>query len=403
MEIKKILLAGALVVSVASFSQKDELKALKKIYNKEEIKGADLTEYKSLVEKVQPLATEEGDKVYANFYKCMIPVLEFSAIDKTMPPLQIQLAFMKFVSPKAITELATGLNVTLDYEKKTGKKIQTEDINETISSFKPELLNFAIKLGEEKKYKESGDVLYAIYLLDKKDQETLYYAANYEANGNDYDKALEYYKELRALNYTGEGTLYFAKNKATGVEDSYSNKKMRDNLIELGSHNSPREEKLPSKKREIIKNISIILLEKGKLEEAKTAIEEARKENPDDADLMITEANIYLKLNDNVNYKRLISEAIEKRPNDEVLVFNLGVTCANAKQYDEAEKYYNRAIELKPDFLSAYINLADLILKPDSKLVDEMNKLTISPKDLKRNDVLKAERKKIFLKAMPLY
>ena len=120
-------------------------------------------------------------------------------------------------------------------------------------------------------------------------------------------------------------------------------------------------------------------------------------------DLMITEANIYLKLNDNANYKRLISEAIEKRPNDEVLVFNLGVTCANAKQYDEAEKYYNRAIELKPDFLSAYINLADLILKPDSKLVDEMNKLTISPKDLKRNDVLKAERKKIFLKAMPLY
>jgi len=403
MEIKKILLAGALFVSVASFSQKDELKALKKIYNKEEIKGADLTEYKSLVEKVQPLATEEGDKVYANFYKCMIPVLEFSAIDKTMPPLQIQLAFMKFVSPKAITELATGLNVTLDYEKKTGKKIQTEDINETISSFKPELLNFAIKLGEEKKYKESGDVLYAIYLLDKKDQETLYYAANYEANGNDYDKALEYYKELRALNYTGEGTLYFAKNKATGVEDSYSNKKMRDNLIELGSHNSPREEKLPSKKREIIKNISIILLEKGKLEEAKTAIEEARKENPDDADLMITEANIYLKLNDNVNYKRLISEAIEKRPNDEVLVFNLGVTCANAKQYDEAEKYYNRAIELKPDFLSAYINLADLILKPDSKLVDEMNNWTFSPKDLKRNDVLKAERKKIFLKAMPLY
>ena len=42
----------------------------------------------------------------------------------------------------------------LDYEKKTGKKIQTEDINETISSFKPELLNFAVKLGNEKKYKD---------------------------------------------------------------------------------------------------------------------------------------------------------------------------------------------------------------------------------------------------------
>ncbi len=403
MKIKQIIIAGALLVSVNTFAQKDELKAIKKIYNKEEIKGADLAEYKSLVEKVQPLAVEEGDKVYANFYKCMIPVLEFSAIDKTMPPLQIQLAFAKFVSLKSITELATGLNATLDYEKKTGKKIQTDDINETISSFKPDLLNFAIKLGNEKKYKESGDVLYAIYLLDKKDQETLYYAASYEANGKDYDKALQYYKELRALNYTGEGTLYYAKNKATGAEESYANKSVRDNLVNLGTHLSPREEKLPSKKGEIVKNIALILIEQGKSEEAKTAISEARKENPDDADLIVSEANIYLNLNDSVNYKRLISEALEKRPNDEVLVFNLGVTCANAKQFEDAEKYYAKAIELKPDFLSAYINLADLILKPDAKIVEEMNKLTISDKDLKRNDVLKAQRQKLFQKAMPLY
>lgn len=403
MKINKIVVAGALLVSVATFAQKEELKALKKIYNKEEIKGDDLAQYKSLVEKVQPLAVEEGDKVYANFYKCMIPVLEFSAIDKTMPPLQIQLAFAKFVSPKAITELATGLNATLDYEKKTGKKIQTDDINETISSFKPDLLNFAIKLGNEKKYKESGDVLYAIYLLDKKDQETLYYAASYEANGKDYDKALQYYKELRALNYTGEGTLYYAKNKATGAEESYANKSVRDNLVNLGTHLSPREEKLPSKKGEIVKNIALILIEQGKSEEAKTAISEARKENPDDADLIVSEANIYLNLKDDVNYKRLITEALEKRPNDEILFFNLGVTCSNAKQYEEAEKYYSKAIELKSDFLNAYINLADLILKPDAKIVEEMNKLTISPKDLKRNEVLKAQRQQLFQKAMPLY
>lgn len=403
MRINKFLVAGALLVSVATFAQKDELKALKKIYNKDVIKGDDLTEYKSLVEKVQPIATEEGDKVYANFYKCMIPVLEFSAIDKTMPPLQIQMALMKFVNPKAIAELATGLNATLDYEKKTGKKIQTDDIIETISAFKPELLNFAVKLGNEKKYKESGDVLYAIYQLDKKDQETLYYAANYAANGKDYDNALLYYRELRAINYTGEGTLYIAKNKVTGAEDSYTNKKERDNLIQIGTHIDPREEKIPSKKGEIIRNIALILIDQGKTEEAKTAITEARKENPDDTGLIVSEANIYLNLKDSVNYKRLITEALEKNPNDEVLVFNLGVTCSNAKEYEEAEKYYNKAIQLKPDFLSAYINLADLVLKPDAKIVEEINKLSTSEKDLKRYDVLKAQRQKLFQKAMPIY
>ena len=402
MKIKQIIIAGALLVSVTTFAQKDELKALKKIYNKEVIKGDDLAEYKSLADKVQPLAIEEGDKVYANFYKCMIPVLEYSAIDKTMAPAQIQMALLKFVSPKSISDLASGLNATLDYEKKTGKKIQTDDINETITSFKPELINYAIKLGNDKNFKESADVLYSIYQLDKKDQENLYYAANYAVNAHDYDKALRYYKELRSLNYTGEGTLYYAKNKATGTEESYNNKNVRDNLVQLGTHSSPRDEKMPSKKGEIIRNIALILVEQGKSEEAKGALEEARKENPEDADLIVSEANIYLKLNDMVNYKRLITEALDKKPNDEVLVFNLGVTCANANQMEEAEKYYRKAIDLKPDFSNAYLNLADLVLKPDAKIVEEINKLSTSAKDLKRYDVLKAERQKIFNKAMPL-
>ncbi|MEI7509588.1 MAG: hypothetical protein WCJ62_09010, partial [Flavobacterium sp.] len=112
MKIKQIIIAGALLVSVTSFAQKDELKALKKIYSKDEIKGDDLAQYKLLVSKVQPLAVEESDKVYANFYKCMLPVIESLSIDKTMAPLQIQMAILKFLNPKAISELATGLNAT---------------------------------------------------------------------------------------------------------------------------------------------------------------------------------------------------------------------------------------------------------------------------------------------------
>ena len=80
MKIKQIIIASTLLVSVASFSQKDELKALKKLYAKEVLKGEDLVEYKNLVTKVAPLATEEGDKVYAEFYKSMIPILDMNAL-----------------------------------------------------------------------------------------------------------------------------------------------------------------------------------------------------------------------------------------------------------------------------------------------------------------------------------
>lgn len=402
MKLKQFIIAGTLLVSVVSFAQKEELKALKKIYAKDEIKGDDLTEYKSLVTKVQSLAVEEGDKIYANFYKCMIPVLESLTIDKTMTPLQVQMALAKLVSPKAITELATGLNATLDFEKKSGnKKIHTDDILETISSFKPDMINYAIALGNQKKEKEASEVLYAIYQLDKKDQEMLYYAASYATNAHDYDAALKYYKELKSIGYTGEGTIFYATNKATNKEENFQSKENRDNLVRLGTHVAPREEKSPSKKGEIVRNIALILIEQGKTEEAKSAIIDARKENPDDVTLITSQADIYYKLNDMDNYKKTINEAIEKAPNDETLYFNLGVVSVAANQFEDGEKYYKKAIELKPSYVDAYLNLADLILKPDAKIVEEINKLTNSEKDLKKYDVLKADRQKLFNKALP--
>ena len=132
MKIKHIVLATTMMVTLSTFAQKDELKSLKKIYAKDEIKANDVEEYKALVTKLEPLATEESDKIYAGFYKVMIPILELSALDKTMTPLQIQMQITKSINPKTISDLAVGLNATLDYEKKTGKKIYTDDINETI-------------------------------------------------------------------------------------------------------------------------------------------------------------------------------------------------------------------------------------------------------------------------------
>ena len=402
MKIKQILIAGTLLVSVTSFAQKDELKALKKIYAKDEIKGDDLSEYKSLINKLEPIAIEEGDKVYANFYKCMTPVLEAMSIDKTMTPLQMQAAYLKFLNPKAISDLATGLNATLDYEKKTGKKIQTDEINETITSFRPELLNYADALGKNKNYKEAANVLYSIYQLDKKDLETLYYAANFAIEGQDYESSLAYYKELKQQNYTGEGTNYIAKNKASNLDESFGSKETRDNMVKLGTHILPREEKILSKRGEIVRNIALILIQQDRIEEAKLAISEARKENPNDVNLITSEADIYLKANDIVNYQKLINEALEKNPNNGVLIFNLGVTSANAGKFDEAEKYYRKVIEIQPTYVDAYTNLSDLILKPDSKIVEEMNKLTTSDKDTKKYEALKIDRQKLFSKAMPI-
>jgi tetratricopeptide (TPR) repeat protein len=403
MKIKHIVLATTMMATLSNFAQKDELKALKKIYAKEEIVGSELAEYKSLLSKVEPLAIEENDKIYANFYKCMLPILEISAIDKSLTPMQVQMQLVKLVNPKTISELAVGLNATLDYEKKSGKKIYTDDINETISSYKPNMLNMAVSLGNANKYKEASQVLYSIYQLDKKDMENLYYAASYAVNGKDYEAALDYYNQLKILNYSGEGITYVAKNLASGNEDSFKTKAERDNLVSLKTHSNPREEKTPSRRGEIYKNIALILVEEGKNDEAKTAISEARKLNPEDTSLITVEAELYFKIKDYVTYKKLINEALEKNPNDVNLIFNLGIVSTQTNNLIDAEKFYLKVIEIDPKYLNAYINLAELKLSSDPAIVEEMNKLTTSDKDNKRYEVLKKNRTELFKNALPYY
>lgn len=398
MNAKQIIIAGTLLVSVASFAQKDELKALKKIYAKEIPSANDMVEYKANLSKLETLASEEGDKVYTGFYKAMLPILEITALGQNITQVQM----MKFVNQKSISDLEVGLNATLDYEKKTGKKIQTDDIKETIASYKPELMNYVVALGESKKFKEASDVLYSIYKMDKTDVEKLYYAAGYAVNGKDYDAALKYYQELKKLNYSGEATLYYAVNLASDKEESFTNKADRDNLVKLKTHNKPREEKSESKRGEIYKNIALILVDKGQTDEAKAAIAEARKLNPTDSSLLITEADLYFKINDMDSYKRLIGEALQQNPNDVNLLFNLGVVSGNANQVEEAEKYYKKVLEIDPTYVNAYLNLSELTLRADEKFVEEMNKLGTTPKDTKRYEVLKLEREKTFKKVLPL-
>ena len=403
MKIKHIVLATTMMATLSNFAQKDELKALKKIYAKEEIVGSELAEYKSLLSKVEPLAIEENDKIYVNFYKCMLPILEISAIDKSLTPMQVQMQLVKLVNPKTISELAVGLNATLDYEKKSGKKIYTDDINETISSYKPNMLNMAVSLGNANKYKEASQVLYSIYQLDKKDVENLYYAASYAVNGKDYEAALDYYNQLKTLNYSGEGITYVAKNLASGNEDSFKTKAERDNLVSLKTHSNPREEKTPSRRGEIYKNIALILVEEGKNDEAKTAISEARKLNPEDTSLITVEAELYFKIKDFDTYKKLINEALEKNPTDVDLIFKLANVSAQTNNFLDAEKFYLKVIDIDPKYINAYISLAELKLNSDPAIVEEMNKLTTSDKDNKRYEVLKKNRTELFKSALPCY
>jgi tetratricopeptide (TPR) repeat protein len=398
MKIKQILITGTLLFSVVSFAQKDELKALKKIYGKDEPSADDVLNYKTNLSKLESVATEEGDKVFLNYYKGILPQIEMAVGGKTPDMAMMQ----KLFTPKAISEMVNAYTSTLDYENKTGKKVFTDDINEDITAVKPMLLNAAIRMGEAKMYKDASQVLYSIYQLDKKDAEKLYYAAGYAVNAEDYTKALDYYNELKVINFSGEGTLYYAVNKQTKQEESFNTKDQRDLFLKTQTHEKPRDEKIPSKRGEIYKNIALILVHQGKANEAKTAISDARKANPSDTSLLLTEADIYLKEKDYSSYSKVVNEALEKEPNNVDLVYNLGVISAESNNYADAEKYYKRAIQIDANYFNAYLNLAELKLRSDKGLVEEMNKLGNSDKDNKKFEELRAKQLANYREVLPL-
>ena len=383
MKSKYVILASALLISVIAFAQKNELKAAEKA-----LKTGNPQEAITILKGVESLIANASETEKAQYY-----------FDNGNAHLE--LANKKVEEAKNLSLAAKSFQELIKVEKASGKVKYSSEAKTSIIAIKNKLLYSAVADTKEDRALEGAAKLYEVYLLDKKDTINLYYAASTYVNGKDYETALKLYTQLKKLNYSGKGTSYYAVSKITGQEDLYNNAKDRDLAVKIGTHEKPRKEAIPSKRGEIYRNIALILVEEGKVEEAKKAVSEARLANPEDTSLILTEANLYLQTKDMETYTKLVTEALEKNPNDADLVFNLGVISADAKKPVEAEKYYKRVMEIDPNYINAYINLSALILQNEQVIIDEMNKLGTSANEMKRYTVLKGQREALFKSTIP--
>ncbi len=383
MKSKYVLLASALLLSVATFAQKDQIKAAEKA-----LKAGNAQEAITILQGAESASATAPDAEKAQF--CFVK-----------GNAHLALANKNEDTDKNLSAAAKAYQDLLAIEKASGKAKYSAQASTSIIDIKYKLINAAIADSKAEKHAIGAKKLYDAYLLDKKDTINLYYAASTYVNAKEYETAYNANDELKKLNYSGKGTNFYAVNKINGEEQIFSTAKERDQMVKIGTHEKPRNEELPSKRGEIYKNMALILVQNGKVAEAKKAIAEARVANPEDKTLILTEANLYLDTKDFDTYKKLITEVLAQSPNDADLVFNLGVISYNAKNLAEAEKYYKRAIEIKPDYVNAYLNLAILKLDADKKLFEEIQKLGNSEKDNKRYEVLKKQREVVFTSALP--
>jgi len=306
-------------------------------------------------------------------------------------------------------EAVSLLRKSIDLDKLNKYK---ENANILINDVQIELINSAVEDNKVENFKSASKKLYDAYLFfpDKiENKNYLYFAASSAVNGADYETALEYYNKLKNMGYTGIVSEYFvtpvkkdADGNLIGVEEKVSETEY--NLFKSSKdYTNQRIGKTESRLPEIVKNIALIYVQTGDNEKAISAIKEARKINPDNINLLLSEADLYMRLGDKVKFKSLMQEAVQKDPNNAILYYNLGVIYVDQGLLEEGMAYYKKSLELDPTYADTYLNLVGLILEGEAALVEEMNELATSNKrsDFERYDELKEEREKLYKSCLP--
>ncbi|WP_304039320.1 tetratricopeptide repeat protein [Mesonia mobilis] len=370
----KILAVGLLLAGTAVFAQKKEIKNAEKAIDKE-----NYSEAKSILTSVESQVAGEKDKVKEDYY-----MAKGNAYMGKQPQKQ-SVADLKIAGEAFNMAIELGNN----------------DASESLTKVKNALVNSAIADQNAQKFTEASEKLYTSYDLNKKDTIHLYYAAASATNGKNYDTALRYYKQLADMNYSGAGLEFYAVNNSTGEKEKFNDKNQRDLYLKSGDYSNPTEEKVPSKRAEITKNIALIYIQQGETEKGLQAIDEAMQENPDDTSLMLAQADIFYQSGDKKKYSEIVEKVLEKDPNNASLYYNLGVTAMQMDAPEKAIKYYKNAIEIDPKMASAYVNLGSSILMKEQSIIDEMNGLGMSKADNKKYDELQKERTSLYEKAVP--
>ena len=204
------------------------------------------------------------------------------------------------------------------------------------------------------------------------------------------------------MGYTGVVSEYFVTPVETNVEEKVTQTEY--NLFKSSKdYTNQRIGKTESRLPEIVKNIALIYVQKGEVDLAISAIKEAREINPDDINLILSEADLYIKLGDRTKFKELMQLAVEKDPNNAILYYNLGVINGEQGDLEQAKKFYLKALELDNTYTATYLNLVGLILEGEGPLVEEMNKLVTSRKrsDLDKYDQLEEQRVGLYKECLP--
>nr|WP_313781166.1 tetratricopeptide repeat protein [Allomuricauda sp.] len=372
----RILIALTLLATTVGFAQKSEIKAAEKA-----LKSGDAAAAKSALEGAASTIEGADERVQAQYY-FVKGNIHFDLAQKG--------------DAGAFEPAIESYQKAIAVEEASGKAKYSDEARQKLAQITSDLVNAAVDDNKNEKYKEAAEKLYMSYKLSPKDTVYLYYAASSAVSGGHYDEALAYYNELKELNYDGSETLYSATEVASGetVEMSAQEYEL---YRKSNAYKDFKEEKTPSKRAEIVKNIALIYQQQGQNEKALEAYEDAIRDNPNDVNLVLNKANLYYTMGDKEKFKELMAQASEMAPDNPDLLYNIGVINMEQGNIEEAREAYKKTLEVDPNYVNALLNLSTTYVNEGNALIDEMNTLGTSRADTERYEELKKKKDELFL------
>ena len=157
----------------------------------------------------------------------------------------------------------------------------------------------------------------------------------------------------------------------------------------------------------VYSSLAVMLINKGKFDEAKVVIEKGKAQFPDNFDMLIAETNVFLKTGQTEKALNALETALKKDTTNQTIYFAVGANYNilgndatkpadfRAACYQKAEKAYLKALSLKPEYFDATYNLGALYVNKASAIIEEANKLPLT--ETAKYDKLKGDAD-VFLK-----
>lgn len=245
------------------------------------------------------------------------------------------------------------------------------------------------KNNKPKIFEEDLLISQAYYLCDTlfKSGSARYLSKDFETAGMFFEKRYTLLKELGRTDTVSLNNMFLS---------AYRGKQL-DKALELGNTLMGFGIADPN----LYGTMARIYQEKGDAAKGLQIIKDARTKYPKNTEFITEELNYYLSTGDNANAVKVIDEAIvafgDQKEMLKTLYFNSGVLYSQLGDRAKSREYYEKALQIDPEYYGALNNFAAMVLDEANVFVKEANQLPLS--ETKKYDELKKKADVLYKEA----